>query len=256
LEIEGGVFKTPTEIGYHKVITTENSALQYLSYHRLVLAPGASHVLEESGQETGCLCMACGGRLSTGENLFNVGVGDCLYVPCGSRCEIENTGDNFFDVVLSLARCSTKTEYALVSNQEIVTDGRYHRTVGVEPYKREVFTVIGPEIAAERLLLGYTISGRGQWTSWPPHEHIQSQEEIYLYFDSGKLGFSIQLISSNLEAGGFCRQVYDGDAVVVSHGFHPTVSAPNCTSKYIWMIAAKEPRYRRTDIAQVRKDYV
>ena len=45
------VYKTPTEVGYYKVITPENSELQYISYHRLIISPGDNISLESKEQE-------------------------------------------------------------------------------------------------------------------------------------------------------------------------------------------------------------
>lgn len=249
------LYKTPLVPGYHRIITKDNASLQYLSYHRLILAQNASYSLKSGDQEIGCMCVNGGAKIVAKGHKYEIGAKDGMYIPCSAQCEIENCADRPVDLVLALAPCTVQTEFAFVSRQEIESSNERHKIVGAQPYRREVFLVIGPETKAERLILGYTISAPGQWTSWPPHEHMETQEEIYVYFDSGKNDFSIQLVCSGLRDSDFCQQVFDGDAVAVSGGYHPTVSAPNCTSKYIWMIAAKEPKYRRTDIAKVHPDY-
>ncbi|MGH2512785.1 MAG: 5-deoxy-glucuronate isomerase, partial [Candidatus Limnocylindrales bacterium] len=60
-------------------------------------------------------------------------------------------------------------------------------TVGQGNWTRNVRTILGPEHAASRLLVGETINPPGNWSSYPPHSHDSQMppeevrlEEVYL----------------------------------------------------------------------------
>jgi 5-deoxy-glucuronate isomerase len=48
---------------------------------------------------------------------------------------------------------------------------------------RQVHLLIAKNVRAGRLLVGFTHSEPGNWTSWPPHEQSKMLEEMYVYFD-------------------------------------------------------------------------
>ena len=97
---------------------------------------------------------------------------------------------------------------------------------------------------AGRLLLGFTRSVPGNWTSWPPHEHTEMLEEVYVYFDMPPPAFGIQLVYTSPDTPEFVGVVRDGDAVLMPAGYHPNVAAPGHSINFIWMMAAHDARSR------------
>jgi 5-deoxy-D-glucuronate isomerase len=71
------------------------------------------------------------------------------------------------------------------------------------------------------LLLGFTFSEPGNWTSWPPHEHAQMLEEMYVYFNMPAPAYGLQLVYNNTEYPELVVPVRDGDAVLMPSGYHP-----------------------------------
>ncbi|HXZ99378.1 MAG TPA: 5-deoxy-glucuronate isomerase [Candidatus Binatia bacterium] len=135
-------------------------------------------------------------------------------------------------------------------------------TVGRTSWQRSVRTILGPDDAASRLLVGETINEPGRWSSYPPHRHDRESadevalEEVYLYRVSPSDGFGVQVrydSDENREA----RVVRDGDVSVIRSGFHPVVAAPGYRLYYLWIMAGEgrvtrgyiDPRYRWIEAA-------
>ena len=60
--------------------------------------------------------------------------------------------------------------------------------------------LIGKNVEAGRILAGVTFIAPGNWTLWPPHEHAQMLEEVYVYFDMPAPAFGIQLVYTDPDA--------------------------------------------------------
>ena len=250
------LFKTPTGLGYHKVITANNSEMSYLSYHRLRLGKGQEMSLETAQQETCLLCLEGIAQISLNGRTWELNKKDALYLPVGTRYRVKNIGEGILDCPLTLALSTADSEPVFIPFEEAERDLERHKVVGRAEYQRDVIMMVGPAVKAARLLVGYTTGREGQWTSWPPHQHVESQEEIYLYYGIPDPGFAIQLVYSNLDEVHLCAAVRNGDAVAVSDGYHPTVGIPGFADTYIWMIAAKDPRqHRRTDVATTQPEF-
>jgi hypothetical protein len=94
-----------------------------------------------------------------------------------------------------------------------------------------VRTILGPEHAAVRLLLGETINPPGNWSSYPPHRHDRHDpprevnlEEVYLFKVDPPGGFGVQ-IRYDLGGAEEAFLVRDDDIAVIRAGFHPVVAA-------------------------------
>ena len=250
------LFRTPEGLGYHKVITQNNSELSYLSYHRLRLGEGQKMSLETAQQEACLLCLEGIAAISLNGHTWKLNQKDALYLPPGSKYQVKNMGEGILDCPVALALSTADSEPVFISFEQANRDPERHKVVGRSEYQRDVIMMVGPAVKADRLLVGYTIGRKGQWTSWPPHQHVESQEEIYLYYGIPKPGFGIQLVYTSLDEVQLCAVVRNGDAVAVSSGYHPTVGIPGFANTYIWMIAAKDPRqHRRTDVATTQPEF-
>jgi 5-deoxy-glucuronate isomerase len=127
------------------------------------------------------------------------------------------------------------------------------RQIGHGSFERTVYTALGDNFAAERLLAGETLNAPGGWSSFPPHKHDRSNpphetclEEIY-YFQvqpAGGFGF-IWTYTAPDDCDGFNNVfvVEHGDTVLLPKGYHPVVAAPGCRLHYTWVLAGEQRQY-------------
>jgi len=105
-------------------------------------------------------------------------------------------------------------------------------------------------------LMGFTKSQPGNWTSWPPHEHTELLEEVYVYFDMPAPAFGIQLVYTDPQRPELVSIVRDGDAVLMPAGYHPNVAAPGHGINFIWMMAAhREVQDRKFGVVNVQPGF-
>jgi len=142
------------------------------------------------------------------------------------------------DLVECAADVSGDYPLQVVRYQEIAKDPALKFRAGGAATTRDLNIVIGNNVKAGRILMGFTRSQPGNWTSWPPHEHTKLLEEVYVYFDMPAPAFGIQLVYTQPDKPEFVRLVHDGDAVLMPAGYHPNVAAPGHSINFIWMMAA------------------
>jgi 5-deoxy-glucuronate isomerase len=116
--------------------------------------------------------------------------------------------------------------------------------VGKDNWTRTVRTILGPEHAAGRLLLGETINPPGNWSSYPPHKHDREAppeevrlEEVYLFKVDPPAGFGVQIRYD--DSGTEAFTVKDGDVALIRSGYHPVVAAPGYKLYYLWVMAGE-----------------
>jgi 5-deoxy-glucuronate isomerase len=144
-----------------------------------------------------------------------------------------------FDVAEMAAPAGTAYPVQHVKFEEVLATPSLVTRAGFEPYARTIHTLIGEaNTQAARLLAGVTFSQDGNWTSWPPHDHHQAKEEIYLYTDMPAPSFSIHLNYTDFREMELVVPVRDGDAVAVKKGYHYNVASPGTTTRFLWMMAA------------------
>jgi len=114
--------------------------------------------------------------------------------------------------------------------------------VGSGNWSRTVRTILGPEHAAGRLLLGETINPPGNWSSYPPHKHDRQAppeevrlEEVYLFKVDPAGGFGVQVHYEGHSEEAFV--VKDDGVAVIRSGYHPVVAAPGYSLYYLWIMA-------------------
>ena len=116
--------------------------------------------------------------------------------------------------------------------------------VGEGTWERNVRTILGPEHAASRLLVGETLNPPGCWSSYPPHKHDTHEppdevrlEEVYLFRLQPENGFGVQILYEPGQERSF--MVRDGDVAVIPSGYHPVVAAPGYELYYLWVMAGQ-----------------
>ncbi len=170
-----------------------------------------------------------------------------LYIPPESTYEISATSDGL-DLGLFTAPSSAKTPSSVLEGSAVIT-----RQAGRDNWQRTVYTALGENFPAERLLAGETLNPPGNWSSYPPHKHDRANppheavlEEIYFFRVKPAQGYGfIWTYTAPGDPAGFSTVfvVEDGDTVLLPKGYHPLVAAPGYQLHYTWVLAGEERRY-------------
>jgi len=236
--------KTNRQTGRRLAITPDNSTMRHLSYGRIILNSAEPSVSFTNGdRETGLICLAGKARITTGENEFEIGKFDALYVPRDSSIEVSTS----FAVDLAEFSSDVTGKYPtkVVRYADVAKDAGLKFITGGPGSTRDLTMLIAKNVEAGRLVAGFTYSDPGNWTSWPPHEHAKMLEELYVYFDMPEPAYGIQLVYNDTEYPELVTVVRDGDAVLMPSGYHPNVSVPGHRIAFLWAMAAHREREDR-----------
>jgi 5-deoxy-glucuronate isomerase len=197
-----------------------------------------------------------GGVIGSRSSVFE-GPGDAVYLPPDSTAVL--VADQASDRLVVAVTAAPLSERPPGPARVITAAEQRIAVVGKESWGRTVRTILGPDDAASRLLVGETVhNGTGTWSSFPPHRHDRDTadeaklEEVYYYRVEPVDGFAVQLryhIDGGKEE---LRTVRDGDTAAIPSGFHPVVAAPGHNLYYLWILAGEQramrvfidPRYR------------
>ena len=232
--------KTHAHTGRHISVSPANSATEHLSYGRIILRDNIKSVRFSTGpSESGLIVLDGAADVTVNDQRTTLSPYDGIYIPRGSQVVV--SGDQ-----TDIAEFSAPTEdlhpLQVVRFMDVAKDPALSIAPGPPTQHREVYIVLGKNVQASRLLVGITVSDPGNWTSWPPHEHAEMLEEIYVYFDMPAPAFGIQLVYNNTEYPELVTVVRDGDAVLMPSGYHPNVSVPGHSIKFLWALAAHRER--------------
>jgi len=193
----------------------------------VVLLGGVVDV-EANGESLG----SAGGRSSVFE-----GPGHAVYAPPGTVLRLKATTPAQIAIATAPAGQGAPLKARIIGpGDQRLAD------VGKGNWSRTVRTILGPEHAAGRLLLGETINPPGNWSSYPPHKHDREAppeevrlEEVYFFRVDPPGGFGVQLRydADTTEA----LTVRDHDVAVIRSGYHPVVAAPGYALYYLWIMA-------------------
>ncbi len=244
--------KTNSQKGRHISVTPANSTNKHLSYGRIILDSSTPVVSFDNGnQETGLICLSGRATVTAGQEIFHFGRYDSIYIPRDSHIEV-STGQ-----AVDFAEFSSDVEkkYPLqfVPYAQIAKDPSLKFSTGTAGQSRHLSICLGKNVRAGRLLIGFTFSDPGNWTSWPPHEHAVMLEEMYVYFNMPAPAFGIQMVYNNTEYPELVVPVRDGDAVLMPAGYHPNVSVPGHSIGFLWAMAAhREEQDRQFGVVNVQ----
>jgi 5-deoxy-glucuronate isomerase len=162
----------------------------------------------------------------------------CKRIPWKSKVTVR-TG--YEAVLMRIGAPSDRdTDFAHIRFSDVDQDSAKHKVFGTveDNSYRDVYMYIDDKFNASRLLMGIGQGGTACWTVWPPHEHGDEKEELYVYFDMGQ-AFGIQCVYEILDAPLFCGIIREGDMVSVPRGFHPNVGCPGGRISYVYAMAAR-----------------
>src|SRR5262249_9585724 len=179
--------------GRRVAITPQNSTMKHLSYARIVLDERAASVsFSTANRETGLVCLSGAATVKTGGQGFELGKYDSIYIPRDSEVVV-SAGKAAH---LAEVSCAVARRYPLkfVHYADLAKESGMIFSAGGPGNSRQVSMLLAKNVEAGRLLLGFTQSDPGNWTSWPPHEHAAMLEEIYVFFEMPPPAFGIQLV--------------------------------------------------------------
>jgi 5-deoxy-glucuronate isomerase len=224
--------------GRKRLIDPSNTGLTFLRYGRIVLAGGDAPIsFDTQEDEVGLICLRGEGKVEVGGQSFGMKKYDALYLPRETQARVISSGA--FDLAECAAPVSRKYPVQFVPFDAVLKNPKLVNKAGFEPYARTIHTLIGEaNVQAGRILAGVTMSKEGNWTSWPPHDHSQAKEEIYLYVDMPLPNFAIHLNYWDFKNPEMVTMVKEGDAVAIQKGYHYNVAAPGTVTTFLWMMAA------------------
>jgi 5-deoxy-glucuronate isomerase len=194
----------------------------------VVVVLGGVVDVEAAGESLG----SAGGRSSVFE-----GPGYAIYSPPGVAIRLKARGPAQLAIATAPGGEGAPAKARIIgpADQRLAETGKGN-------WSRTVRTILGPEHAAGRLLLGETINPPGNWSSYPPHKHDREAppeevrlEEVYLFKVDPPEGFGVQIRYD--DAGTEAFTVRDGDAALIRSGYHPVVAAPGYSLYYLWVMA-------------------
>lgn len=241
--------------GRHVAVTPQNTTMRHLSYARIVLSSACPAVNFTNGnQETGLICLSGKATVRSEGKEFALERYDTIYVPRDSTIEVATKSS----ADVAEFSCDVEGTYPLkfVPYAELINDAAMKFTAGGPGNTRQVSMVLAKNVEAGRLLLGFTHSEPGNWTSWPPHEHAAMLEEIYVYFDMPEPAYGIQLVYNETRYPELVTVVREGDAVLLPSGYHPNVSVPGHRIAFLWAMAAhREVEDRQYGVFNVQPEF-
>jgi 5-deoxy-glucuronate isomerase len=236
--------KTNQHIGRKISVTPSNSTNRHLSYGRIILnSRQSSTKFGNGGDETGLVCLSGAATINARGQQFDLAQYDSVYIPRGS--EIELTTNSQVDFAEFSADIENQYPLQVIRYSEISKDRSLKFTTGKPGEQRHLNICLGKNVEAGRLVVGFTFSEPGNWTSWPPHEHAQMLEEMYVYFDMPAPAYGLQLVYNNTEYPELVVPVRDGDAVLMPSGYHPNVAVPGHSIRFLWAMAAHREQVDR-----------
>jgi 5-deoxy-glucuronate isomerase len=254
--MEKMVFRnTQAATGRHVAVTPRNSTMRHLSYARIVLNDTVPSVSFSNGEnETGLVCLAGKATVQTDGQKFELGRYDSVYIPRDSEIEVSSSDG----ADLAEFSCEVAGKYSLkfVRHADVAKEDGMTFRAGGPSNSRQVSMLLGKNVEAGRLLLGFTHSDPGNWTSWPPHEHAAMLEEIYVFFEMPAPAYGIQLVYNDRQYPELVTVVREGDAVLMPGGYHPNVSVPGHRIAFLWALAAhREVEDRQYGVVNVQPEF-
>jgi 5-deoxy-glucuronate isomerase len=247
--------RTNTKTGRYTVVSPGNSPMQHLAYARIILDPSKPTASFSTGnRETGLICLSGEADVNVDGHQATLAQYDAIYVPRDSAVQVSSRASA--DLAEFSAEVANRYPVQIVRFSQISQDPGLKFTTGTSGCRRNLHMLLAKNIAAGRLIAGFTDSEPGNWTSWPPHEHAAMLEEMYVYFNMPDPAFGIQLVYTDTEYPELITIVRDGDAVLIPSGFHPNVSIPGHRICFLWAMAAhREIEGRQFGVVRMQQGF-
>ncbi len=246
---------THAHTGRRISVTPTNSTTRHLSYGRIILDKSKpSETFSTADRETGLVCLSGQAALTVDSKDLSMAQYDSIYIPRDSSVKV--TTASKVDLAEFSADVEGKYPLQVVRYSEVEKDPGLNFNTGGPGARRHLNMLLAKNIQAGRLVAGFTDSEPGNWTSWPPHEHADMLEEIYVFFNMPDPAFGIQMVYNNTAYPELVTVVRDGDAVLMPSGFHPNVSVPGHRISFLWAMAAhREVEDRQFGVVNVQQGF-
>jgi 5-deoxy-glucuronate isomerase len=247
--------KTNTQLGRHVSVSPSNSTHKHLAYGRIMVNASTPHIsFSSGGRETGLVCLSGNAEVKVDSKSYYLGQYDAIYIP--RDIQIDVTTESQADIAEFSADVEHRYPLQTVSYESVSKDPALHFNTGGPGSTRDLNILLGKNVNAGRLLIGFTFSEPGNWTSWPPHEHAKMLEEMYVYFDMPDPAYGIQLVYNDTQYPELVTVVRDGDAVLMPAGYHPNVSVPGHRIAFLWAMAAhREVEDRQFGVVNIQPEF-
>ena len=247
--------KTNTQLGRHISVSPANSTMRHLAYGRIILNASVPQVAFSSGgHETALVCLSGAAEVTVGTQKFQLAQYDAIYAPRDSHIEVKTK--SHLDIAEFYSDVEHDYPVQFISYQQTSKDPTLRFNTGGPANTRDLNILIGKNVNAGRLLVGFTFSEPGNWTSWPPHEHAKMLEEMYVYFDMPEPAYGLQLVYNNTEYPELVTAVRDGDVVLMPSGYHPNISVPGHRIAFLWAMAAhREVEDRQFGVVNIQPGF-
>jgi 5-deoxy-glucuronate isomerase len=252
---EGNVFRgTHRHSGRKVFITPENSSMRHLCYARIRSDGSVSEVnFNTGGKETALICLSGQAEVEAGQERFTLDKYDAAYIP---KSTVVNVRGKSADLAEFAAEVEGDYPLQIVKYADVQKDKTLHFVAGAAATTRDLNILVGKNVRAGRVVAGFTISEPGNWTSWPPHEHAQMLEEMYVYIEMPPPGFGVQFVYTDTNDPDLVAVVREGDAVLIPRGYHPNVSAPGHRIGFLWAMAAhREVEDRQFGVVNIQPEF-
>jgi len=230
--------------GRNLAVTPDNSPMEHLVYGRIILDNETPAVaFETEGRECGLMCLSGSATVTVDGQGYELARYDAIYIPRDSKVEVMTTDK--VDLAEVGSDVAEKHPVQLVRYEDVKKDPTLHFTTGDENARRTLNILLGKNVQAGRIVAGITTTAPGNWASWPPHEHSDMLEELYVYTEMPEPAFGIQFVYTDPEDPELVSVVRDGDAVLMPGGYHPNVACPGYPITFLWMMAARREKEDR-----------
>jgi 5-deoxy-glucuronate isomerase len=166
-----------------------------------------------------------------------------VYVPAGASVAVQAVGP--VEIALPSAPSDLAADPYVIEPAAVAT-GRWGAANFARTYHQILTQVAQPDLPAARLIVGETYTPSGNWSTFPPHRHAHDNlptearhEEMYYFRVKPSEGFGISRV--------YTDEGYEENVTVRDHvmqlmpaGYHTIVSAPGCTTYFLWFLAGAQ----------------
>lgn len=230
--------KYKPEDGFARLIQPGDMGLRLIDFGMLNLKDG--RVFNEDTGQTEVVLVILSGRcdiasagkvwpsVGARENVFE-GRPYSVYIP--SHSEYTVTGSAAVEIAVCKAPADSKRKARLITPEDTQVLSR-----GRDNWYRDVCEIARLKKDTESLIVGETISGPGNWCSYPPHKH--DLEEAYFFKVNPPQGFGIQRIYTDDRKLDELYAIEHNSMAAIPKGYHPLVAAPGYSIWFLYVLAA------------------
>lgn len=229
-------------------VTPANAGWDFLSFSVVELGPGETLTSNIDDQETAIVPLSGAGTVIADDSTFGLRrasvfteMPHVVYAPPSTELTVSVDADaeQSFEFAIGSAPAVGRYPIRLIEPREMKRELRG----GGQAY-RQVNHILAPPIAAERLILYEVYAPRGTWSGWAPHCHDGRDgspylEEVYYFRLDPADGFVLQRNWRDDEHFDETFAAGDGDAVLVTKGYHSSVACPSSHMMFLNYLAGE-----------------